>query len=145
MNVKNFALVLGVVYLIAGILGFVPSLLQEPGINAPELAVTASYGYFLGLFPVNVLHNLFHLAIGLWGVLAARHIPMSRTFAQSLAIIYGTLTIFGLIPGLNTLFGLIPLHGHDVWLHALTALAAAYFGFRTEGREDFVEHGTVTK
>ncbi len=33
----------------------------------------------------------------------------------------------GLIPVLNTSFGLIPIFGHDVWLHALFALAAAYF------------------
>ena len=36
---------------------------------------------------------------------------------------------FGLIPGLNTMFGLMPIHGNDVWLHALIAIAAAYFGF----------------
>jgi len=145
MNGKNFALVLGVVYLIAGILGFVPGLLRAPGPNAPDIAVTSSYGYLLGLFPVNSLHNLFHLAIGLWGVLAARRLNGARKFAQSIAVIYGALTIFGLIPGLNTLFGLLPLHGHDVWLHALTALAAAYFGFRTVDRDEFVEHGTVAK
>ena len=39
------------------------------------------------------------------------------------------LTVMGLIPGLNTTFGLIPIHGNDVWLHALIAIAAAYFGF----------------
>jgi hypothetical protein len=48
----------------------------------------------------------------------------------SLAVIFGVLTVMGLIPGLNTVFGLIPLFGHDIWLHALTAIAAAYFGFR---------------
>jgi hypothetical protein len=36
----------------------------------------------------------------------------------------------GLIPGLSTLFGLVPLFGHDVWLHALTAIIAAWFGYR---------------
>ncbi|HEY4746528.1 MAG TPA: hypothetical protein VIH38_03155, partial [Steroidobacteraceae bacterium] len=30
--------------------------------------------------------------------------------------------------------GFAPLYGHDVWLHALTAIAAAYFGFRTAAR-----------
>jgi hypothetical protein len=45
------------------------------------------------------------------------------------AVIYGLLTIFGLVPGLNTLFGLMPIHGNDVWLHLLLAAVAAYFGF----------------
>ena len=40
----------------------------------------------------------------------------------------------GLIPGLNTTFGLIPIFGNDVWLHALTALIAAYFGWGTRDR-----------
>jgi hypothetical protein len=43
--------------------------------------------------------------------------------------LYGLLAILGLIPGTNTLFGLVPIYGHDVWLHALSALIAAYFGF----------------
>jgi hypothetical protein len=35
----------------------------------------------------------------------------------------------GLIPNANTMFGLVPLYGHDVWLHAVLAIIAAYFGF----------------
>jgi hypothetical protein len=30
------------------------------------------------------------------------------------------------------MFGLVPLFSHDIWLHALTALGAAYFGFSSE-------------
>jgi hypothetical protein len=33
---------------------------------------------------------------------------------------------------MSTLFGMLPMHGHDVWLHAATAAAAAYFGWRSE-------------
>lgn len=42
---------------------------------------------------------------------------------------YGALAVMGLIPGLDTLFGLVPIFGHDVWLHAVTAAAAVYFGW----------------
>ena len=35
----------------------------------------------------------------------------------------------GFFPGLRTTFGLIPIFGHDIWLHAVSALAAAYFGW----------------
>ena len=45
-------------------------------------------------------------------------------------MLYGLLAVLGLIPATNTLFGFVPLHGHDVWLHAGTALIAAYFGWR---------------
>lgn len=145
MNARNFALLLGIIYALVGVLGFIPGLLHEPPANAPDLVVSTNYGYLLGLFPVNILHTLFHLAIGIWGILAAKEIHAARKYARVVAIAYGILTIFGLIPGLRTVFGLLPLQGHDVWLHALTAIAAAYFGFRTAKREDFMEHGTVAK
>jgi hypothetical protein len=83
----------------------------------------------LGLFPINILHNIVHLAIGLWGVLSYRSYGGARTYARGLVVLYALLAIMGLVPGLNTTFDLIPIFGHDVWLHALTALAAAYFGF----------------
>jgi hypothetical protein len=37
--------------------------------------------------------------------------------------------LIGLIPATNTVFGLVPLFGHDIWLHGLSALFAAYFGW----------------
>jgi hypothetical protein len=130
MTVRTFALIAGIAYLAAGILGFVPQLLSPPPADAPQLGITAFYGYLLGLFPVNFMHNLVHLAIGAWGIAASRGLATgARAYAKSLAVLYGILTIMGLIPGLNTLFGLAPLHGHDVWLHAATAIIAAYFGW----------------
>ena len=129
MKTRDFAMIAGVVYIVVGVLGFVPPLLTRPA-GAPPLVVDEAYGYLFGLFPVNVLHSLVHLAIGVWGVIAARAWATARTFAISLAVIYGVLTILGLIPRLNTLFGYVPLFGHDVWLHAVTAIVAAYFGFR---------------
>ena len=90
------------------------------------------YGYLLGLFPVNVLHSAVHLAIGVWGLMAWRSLSNSLVYARVLAIFYGALAVMGIIPGMNTLFGALPLHGHDVWLHAGTALVAAYFGWRSE-------------
>ena len=130
MAIRYFAIAAGIVYALVGLLGFVPGLNAERPPEAPDLAIESFYGYLLGLFPVNLLHNLVHLAIGAWGIVAySRGIPGARAFARGLAIVYGVLTILGLIPGLNTLFGLVPLHGHDVWLHAVTAAAAAYFGW----------------
>lgn len=131
--VRYFALILGIVYVIVGVLGFFPAMLQPPGPNAPHLAVEAGYGRLLGLFPVNVLHNLVHLAVGLWGLLAYRSLGASISFARGLAFFYALLAIMGLVANLNTTFGLIPIFGHDVWLHALTALAAAYVGFMLRG------------
>lgn len=133
MGARYFALICGIVYTLVGIMGFIPGVVTAPG-TGPDIAVDAGYGYLLGLFPVNVLHNLVHLAVGLWGLASYRSFSGARTFSRGLAIFYGLLTIMGLIPGLNTTFGLIPIFGHDIWLHALTAAIAAYFGFAKPDR-----------
>ena len=125
--IKIFALVFGIVFLLAGIAGFIPGL--SPAHEHPGLAVDAGSRMALGLFPVNVLHNLVHIAFGIWGLAAYRGIGAARVYARSVAIIYAVLTVMGLIPGANMTFGLIPLYGNDVWLHALLAVVAAYFGW----------------
>ncbi len=127
MNTRMFARVFGIIFLVVGIGGFIPGLTQPH--DHPNLAVEAASGMELGLFPVNVLHNLVHIAFGIWGLIAARSMSAARGYAQVVAIAYAVLTILGLIPATNTTFGLVPIYGHDIWLHALLAGVAAYFGF----------------
>jgi len=133
MTVKTFALIVGIAFLAAGVLGFVPAFVTPAPEQAPTLGVTAFHGYLLGLFPVNFMHNLVHLAVGAWGIAAARATGGARAYAKSLTVIYGGLAVMGLIPALNTVFGLVPIHGHAVWLHGGTALIAAYFGWVVKG------------
>lgn len=82
-----------------------------------------------GLFPINVLHSLVHLAFGIWGLLAARAVSASGVYAKGVAIISAVLTVLGLIPATNTTFGHVPIYGNDVWLHAALAFVATDFGF----------------
>jgi len=144
MQTKNFALIIGIIYLAIGVLGFVPAFRTMPPSHAPHLALESSYGYLFGLFPINALHNIVHIAVGIWGLLAYRSFPGARTYAKSLAIAYGALALMGLIPGLNILGGYLPLFGHDVWLHALTAVVAAYFGFANRTASDPMHGQTPT-
>ena len=134
MNTRYFSLVLGIIFLLVGIAGFVPGLLQIPE-PAADVEVTQSFGRLMGLFPVNALHNVVHIIFGVWGIAAYRSYSGARGYSRAVAIIYAVLAIMGIIPGLNTTFGLIPLYGHDIWLHALIAIAAAYFGFVATDRE----------
>jgi hypothetical protein len=83
----------------------------------------------LGLFPVNILHNAVHILFGIWGLLACRALASAKLYARGVALIYAVLTVAGFVPGLDTLFGFVPLFGNDIWLHALLALVAAYFGW----------------
>lgn len=133
MAVRNFARWFGLLYLLVGVVGFIPglTLMTPPGSG---VMVGMGYGEVFGLFPVNVLHDVVHLAIGAWGVAGSRSFAGAIAFARGLAIVYGVLTICGVIPGLNTLFGLTPLFSWDVVLHAVSALAAAYFGWGAPAR-----------
>jgi len=111
----TLARVFGAIFIVVGALGFVPALV--PG------------GNLLGLFPVNAVHNLVHVGLGVWGVIAGASLAASLIYFRGIAIVYGLLAVLGLIPATNTLFGLAPIHGADVVLHAVLALIAAYLGF----------------
>lgn len=129
MSTRNFALVFGIVFLLAGISGFIPGMLQPVPADAPPLTVDMGYGLVMGLLPVNVLHNLVHILFGIIGVVAFAGIVAPRFYAQIVAVTYGLLVILGLLPATQTVFGLIPIYGNDVWLHLVLGVVAAYFGF----------------
>lgn len=124
MNARMFALVFGIIYLLVGLMGFFVAggmSMAAGQQDAPRL---------LGLFPINLLHNIVHLALGAWGVASYRSLEGSIVYARALAVLYAVLAVMGLLPApFNNTFGLIPIFGNDVWLHALTAIIAAYFGW----------------
>jgi hypothetical protein len=126
------AMIFGIVFLVVGAGGFIPGLtaMDHAGHAADsEVTMRSFFGYELGIFPVNLLHNIVHLLFGAWGLMAARSYSGARGYFRAVAIIYAVLAIMGLIAGLRTTFGLIPLYGADVWLHVGLAAVAAYFGF----------------
>ncbi|MGH7714287.1 MAG: DUF4383 domain-containing protein [Gemmatimonadaceae bacterium] len=119
--VQRVAQLFGVVFLLIGVLGFVSTgMSMDANVDtAPKL---------LGLFPVNVLHNVFHLLFGVWGLLAARTVAGATQFAKLGGSIYGVLAALALVTP-NT-FGLIPIGGNNIWLHALIGVVLFYFGIR---------------
>lgn len=130
MVIRYFALAYGIVFLLAGIAGFVPGLVTGPApVTEAPAAEAETAGHLLGLFPVNPLHNIVHIVFGIWGLAAYRSLSGARLYGRSVAVIYAILAVMGLIPAVATTFGLIPLYGHNVWLHAILALVAAYFGW----------------
>jgi hypothetical protein len=126
---RYFALVVGGAFTLAGIAGFLPLFTVHPPADAPHLTVSTSYGLLLGLFPVNIIHNIFHFLVGILGLLAFRAYSSALQFSRFLGITLGVLTLMGLIPALQTGFGLWPLYGHDIWLHGLEAVIGIYLGF----------------
>lgn len=140
MKTRYFALLMGIVFLAAGVLGFIPALRTE-GVDMPPLQIPDHYGLLLGLFPVNILHNAVHILFGIWGVLAYRSFGAARGFAIVVALSYALLTVLGLIPGTETLWGFVPIYGHDVWLHAAIAVVAAIFASMRSPRPVAADYG----
>jgi len=143
MATRYFALIFGIVYALIGILGFIPGFTTP--LTEHNLMVDDNAGLLFGLFPVNLLHNLVHLLVGLLGIVAFRTFGAARNYGRFLAIAFGLLTILGLVPGLETLFGLVPLYGNDVWLHALTALAGIVFGWLVRPENAYIGAGDTTR
>jgi uncharacterized protein DUF4383 len=129
MQTRLFSLVIGIAYVLIGILGFIPALRTTPAANAPHVDITASYGYLLGQFPVNAVHNGVHIVIGILGILAFARFSFAIGYCRTLFLVYGLLAIIGFMPKADTLWGLAPIFGSDAWLHTATALLAAYFGW----------------
>jgi hypothetical protein len=129
MSTRLFALVFGIVFLLAGASGFIPGMLHPVPAGAPPLVVATGYGFVMGLLPVNVLHNLVHVLFGILGLAAYAGMFAPRVYAQIVAVSYGVLVVLGLLPATHTLFGFVPIYGNDVWLHLVLGAVAASFGF----------------
>jgi hypothetical protein len=136
MNTRTFAMIFGVVFLIVGVGGFI--LVDKTAVPDPGLTMTHGFGHELDLFPINTVHNIIHILFGLWGLAASRSLGGAVTYFRCVAIIYALLTLMGLLDATKTTFGFVPIYGNDVWLHALLALVAAYFGWmnRNTGTAD---------
>ncbi|MBD2465653.1 DUF4383 domain-containing protein [Oscillatoria sp. FACHB-1407] len=72
MGARYFAVISGIIYVLVGLFGFIPGMVATPGTGGPDVVVDAGYGYLLSTFPVNILHNIVHLAVGIWGLVAFR-------------------------------------------------------------------------
>ena len=119
-TVQRVAQVFGIVFLLIAILGFFTTgtTMESDPARAPHL---------LGLFPVNLVHNLVHLAFGIWGLAASRSFGAATSYARIAGVIYLLLAILGFV--VPNGFGLVPLGGHDIWLHVVLGIALAGIGF----------------
>jgi hypothetical protein len=128
---QNLALLFGVVFLLVGILGFIPGITTN--YDDMEFAGKDSGAELLGIFQVSILHNIAHLLFGV-GILLARTHEGARTYLLGGAIIYSALFVYGIFVGGGDDANFIPMNSADDVLHALLAIVfiGAYF---VSGRE----------
>lgn len=118
--IRRVAMVFGIVFLLVGIVGLLST-------GGTSMAADPAPAMLLGVFGVNLLHNVVHLLFGVWGVLASRSFGGAKQYAQIAGVLYLILAVCGFV--IPTTFGLIPIGGTDIWLHAVLGLVLAGAGF----------------
>ena len=118
----------GAALLLAGIIGFLADADFNTGsdINGDKL---------LGIFEVNGIHNLIHIASGLLLLAASPKRASARAVAIGFGLVYGIVTIIGLIDGKDVL-GLIPVNPADNVLHIALSALGLITGFMSRGSDD---------
>jgi hypothetical protein len=109
--------VVGAVFLLVGILGFIPGITT----NYASLGVAGhmSEAMLLGVFQVSILHNIVHMLFGVAGILMGRTALQAKNFLLYGGIVYLVLWIYGLLIGHETAANFVPVNTADNWLHFL--------------------------
>jgi hypothetical protein len=117
--VKTAAKVFGVIFLLIGVLGFVPGVTDD--------------GHLLGIFHIDTLHNIIHLASGLVALMAASaSAAAARTYFLVFGVIYGLVTVLGFMAGNDDILGLMANNMADNFLHLGITVSALTFGLKKE-------------
>ncbi len=113
---KTIAVIFGLIMLAVGALGFVPQATPE--------------GYLLGIFHINLEHNLVHLLTGAISLICGlTSFNAARTFFQIFGIVYGIVAVLGFYYGNAPIFGILANNMADTWLHVAIAAVSLWLGF----------------
>ena len=120
--IKTAAVLFGIVFILIGILGFVP------GITDNHM--------LLGIFHVNPAHNVVHLLSGAAALFAGMaSAGAARIYFRVFGVIYGLVAVMGFMVGDGMLLGLISNNTADTWLHVAIASVSLLLGFMPAGPE----------
>ena len=134
-NVQKAAAAVGAVFLLVGILGFVPGITSDYG--SMQFAGHESGSELLGLFQISILHNIVHLLFGAAGLLMSRSWSGARAFLVGGGVVYLVLWIYGLVIDHESSANFVPLNTADNWLHFVLGIGMVALGV-VLGREKVV-------
>ena len=116
-----YAMVLGAVLVLVGLLGF----LVEPSFGIGDNAERGT----LIFFDINGWHNVVHLLSGIVGLVMAGTAAKARLFAIGYGAVYVLVTILGFIVGDGgLLLSIIPINTADNLLHIAIAVSGIAIG-----------------
>lgn len=113
--IQTAALAVGAVFLLVGILGFIPGVTSNYA--ALGVAGPGSEALLLGIFQVSILHNIVHLLFGVAGIAMARSATQARNFLVGGGAVYLVLWLYGLLIPHDSAANFVPVNGADNWLH----------------------------
>ena len=114
-QLQTAALLVGVVFLLVGILGFIPGITTH--YSDLKFAGHNSDAELLGIFNTSILHNIVHLLFGIAGISLSRTWDGARTFLVGGGAIYLVLFVYGLIFHGESGGNWIPVNWADNILH----------------------------
>ena len=117
LNAKTAAMVLGLVFVIVGALGFVPNPIVGP----------------TGIFVTNAMHNWVHVGSGIILLLGA-YSPLGAGLAlRVVGIVYAIVAVLGFVMQGDMMLGMVAMNMADRWLHVALAIVILYAGFGLAG------------
>jgi len=128
------ATAVGAVFLLVGILGFVPGVTQDFG--EMTFATDDSKAMLLGIFQVSILHNIVHLLFGVAGLAMARRADTARNFLIGGGVVYLVLWIYGLLIEDGSQADFVPVNDADNWLHLVLGVGMIALGLLSRDRTD---------
>jgi ABC-type transport system involved in multi-copper enzyme maturation permease subunit len=117
---QTLALVFGIAFLGAGVLGFIPGITTNLG--DIKFAGNDSPSELLGIFQVSILHNIVHLLFGIAGIALARTWDSARTYLLGSGVIYVVLFVYGLLVSSGSDANFVPANSADDFLHLALAI-----------------------
>ncbi|MGH3426179.1 MAG: DUF4383 domain-containing protein [Terriglobales bacterium] len=124
--IQTAAAIVGIVFLLVGIAGFVPGITTHYG--DMSFAGHDSMAKLLGVFMVSILHNLVHLAFGVVGLALARAARSARLFLIVGGVVYLVLWLYGLVIDHDSSANFVPLNTADDWLHLILGVGMIALG-----------------
>ena len=120
-TMQKAAMVIGAVFLLVGILGFIPGVTSQH--DQMDMAGPESEALLLGAFQVSILHNIVHLLFGVAGLVLARTYSNAKNYLLIGGVIYLVLWIYGLVIDQDSTANFVPLNDADNWLHLFLGVA----------------------
>ncbi|MGW6486773.1 DUF4383 domain-containing protein [Streptomyces sp. NPDC055056] len=118
--IQTAAYLVGGVFLLVGVLGFVPGVTTHYG--SMSFAAHHSGAKLLGLFQISVLHNLVHVAFGVAGLALARTAGQARSYLLAGGAVYLVLWLYGMVIDGDSAANFVPVNSADNWLHLVLGL-----------------------